>query len=185
MYPIRRSNKPPYIYAKKLVIIGLALLLATLPIAMSSMYVTTKQRFLEEGIITGATSSIPRKLPPASILASLSPYETTLTLKGLNPACNAEVIIAVKGSNKTLVRNLSEKGLSIRLGGQQFFKVFLPSRCSARYTYSLDEVVKPYGFMAFISILTSGVGASCGVIGMLLWIAKRRLEEREKKYLPT
>ncbi len=187
MYPIRKSNKPPYIYAKKLVIVGLALLLITLPIAMSSTYISVKRKFFESGVIASTIAQIPKKLPPVSVLASLNAYETGLTLKSLNAACSVgHVIVSIRGSNRTIVSKFSSNGeLKIRLGGQQFFTVSLPSGCSARYEYSLSEVVRPYGFMAFVSILTSAVGASCGVMGMLLWIAKRRLEEREKKYLPA
>ncbi len=183
MYPIRKSNKPPYIYAGKLIVIGLTLLLITLPLAVMATKFGYAVRYSESGEINSTTASIPRNTPPASILASTNYFITNLSLRSTSVQ-GCKVIVTVKGTNVTLKRMVNVKWVGFSFSGMNFFAVTATAGCRLKYVYKLIEVYRPYGYLAFISIFTSISGAVSGILGVTLWIKRRKLIKEEEKYLP-
>jgi len=181
IYPIRKSNKPPYIYWKKLVILGLALLLITIPLAIMATEVKFTTEFTEKGhIVVGGR--IPSKLPPPEVLAGMSEYTTNITVKVTN--CFVRFInFTVYGTNTSISKKPKFGKVSLSVPGVEFFSVKLPSGCNASYTYVIVNVTHPYSFLAFTSAFLSLLGAVTGVLGTMLFIKQRQLMKEEEKYV--
>ncbi len=181
LYPIRKSNKPPYIYWKKLVVAGLALLVITIPLAIMSTEINYDIKFIEQGhVISG--ERIPKNMPPASVLAGVRTFMTNFTLKV--PNCGLRYInVTIYGTNKSIVAEVHQGIASILLPGAEFLNVSVPNECNATYSYIIVELSRPYSTLVFISALTSVTGAVLGVLGTVLFIKQRHLMKAEEKYL--
>ena len=181
MYPIRKSNKPPYIYWKKLVVIGLTLLVITIPLAIMSTEIRYTTKFVEQGpIVTG--ERIPKNMPPADVLAGVETFVTNLTLKV--SGCNLRYInVAIYGTNKSFIAEVRQGAASITVPGAEFLNVTVPEECNITYTYVIIKLSRPYSALAFVSALTSAAGAVTGVLGTILFIKQRHLMKAEEKYL--
>jgi len=178
---VRRSNKPPYIYWKKLVAVGITLLVVTIPLAITATKVTYALKFVEHGTVV-AGQRIPKNLPPVSVLAGVGSFITNLTISV--SGCNLEyVTVRVYGTNKSITGEVHGGLTSISVPGIEFFNATIPAGCKAMYAYSIIEVCRPYLFLAFVSALTSIAGATTGVLGTVLLIKQRRLMKLEEEYL--
>ncbi len=181
MYPVRKSNKPPYIYWKKLVVIGLALLVVTIPLAVMATEISYSTEFVERGPVTSG-ERIPRAMPPASVLAGVESFVTNLTLNVIG--CNlSQVNVSIYGTNKSIITEVRHGVASLALSGAEFLSVSVPSDCNVTYTYVITKLSRPYSALAFVSALTSVAGAVMGVLGTILFIKQRHLMKAEEKYL--
>ncbi len=181
MYPVRRSNKPPYIYWKKLVVIGLALLVITIPLAIMSTKINYTTEFVEHGSIV-AGERIPKNIPPAEALAGVETFVTNLTLKV--SGCNLRYVnVTIYGTNKSFIAKVRKGVASLTVPGAEFLSVIVPEECNITYTYVIIKLSRPYSTLAFISALTSIAGAVTGVLGTILFIKQRHLMKAEEKYL--
>jgi len=181
LYPIRRSNKPPYIYWKKLVVLGLLLLVITIPLAILSTEVNYAVKFVEHGIIT-ARGRIPRNTPPVNVLGGLGAFVTNLSFKSVNCSLR-RMNLTVYGTNRSIIIEEHQGKSSVVLPGITFLSVTLPGGCSVMYTYKIIELSRPYSALVFVSALTSIAGAVMGVLGTVLFIKQRRLMRLEERYL--
>ncbi len=181
MYPVRRSNKPPYIYWRKLVVIGFVLLVTTIPLAIMSTKISYTTEFVEQGsVVTG--ERIPKNVPPADVLAGVETFVTNLTLKV--SGCNLRYVnVTIYGTNKSFIAEVRKGVASITIPGAEFLSVTVPEECNITYTYVIIKLSRPYSALAFVSALTSIAGAVTGVLGTILFIKQRHLMKAEEKYL--
>jgi len=181
LYPIRKSNKPPYIYWKKLVVAGLALLIITIPLAIMSTEISYVTRFTEQGhVISG--ERIPKNMPPASILAGMKAFMTNLTID-VRSCSLSYVNVTIYGTNRSITTEVRRGIASLSLSGAEFLNVSIPKECNATYSYTVIELSRPYSALALVSALTSVTGAVLGVLGTVLFIKQRHLMKAEEKYL--
>lgn len=181
MYPVRRSNKPPYIYWKKLVIAGLILLVITVPLAIMATKMSYVTEFVEQGSVV-AEGRIPKNVPPADVLVGPGAFVTNLTLRVAG--CNLRYVnVAICGTNKSVVAEIRHGVASITIPGVEFLNVTASKGCNITYTYVIIKLSRPYSALAFVSALTSVAGAVMGVLGTVLFIKQRQLMKVEEKYL--
>jgi len=190
MFPIRMSNKPPYIYWKKLVIIGLILLFISLPLAILSTEITFKTMYTEKGEIM-SQGKVPAKSLPVNVLASLGTLVTNLTVR-LGVSNNNSWMCTLSNlrireltaNGSTLLKPHIRGGMAyVSSWGPTPYEINLPGNCTVFYEYTVYEVERPYLYLSFISAITSISGAAAGVLGVVLLFKQRQLMKAEEKYL--
>ncbi len=193
VYPIRKSDKPPYIYWKPLVIIGVILLAVTLPLVTLSTYVYVNYLFREKGSIKLIENAkIPEKIPE-ELITQFREYITNLSIEPhvLNPEQCEEVrftLITLGSNNSVSVDTAKDARASLLSSGVEVFEVRNVeggANCNilVNYTYVIYAIERPYSYFLFISIFTAFSGAACGVIGVVLMIKQRVLKKFEDQYL--
>ena len=190
MFPVRMSNKPPYIYWKKLVIIGLILLFVSLPIAILSTEITFKEIYADKGEIT-AQGKVPAGSLPVNVLASVSALVTNLSVKlsmnsenSLTCSLTNVRIYELTANGSVLLKPHIKGGIAyVSSWGPTLYKIQSPGNCTVMYEYVVYEVGKPYLYLSFISAIMSISGAAAGVLGVVLLFKQRQLMKQEEKYL--
>ena len=190
IYPIRKSNKPPYIYWKVLVVVGIALLIGALIATPYATYVSYRPAYIEGKTITLSNSSfkIPQK-NPINLLISFKQYVTHLKISINGERCSGlEGSVTVIGSHKTYPIYCGRTAL-FKAPGVEIFTLSLNKRPGSAgkllltYNYTVYEVLNPYSHLAYLGLFLSLIGASAGVLGVVLMIKKKILEKAEEKYL--
>ncbi len=193
MYPIKKSNKPPYIYWRKLVILGVLLLVAALPLATYSHYSTLETLFKEEGTAPVEVGvDIPHDYPE-ELLIEMGDYYTLLTMRASNiPSSCGNVMIEVLGlgTDKSYVlgfNNMSSENINISAPIVEAFRITSvsssghPCEGYLSYTYRVMELKYPYNYLAYVALFVSMGGATAGILGTVLFIKKKALEKAERK----
>lgn len=192
-FPIRKSNKPPYIYWKRLIIIGVILLAVTLPMASLSTYTYEINLLREKNslkLIEGVR--IPERVPE-DLITQLGEYYTNLSVEPyiLNPEqCKGVrfTVFALGSNNSISVDTTKNVKASLTSPGVEIYELKdieggIDCDVLVNYTYVVHAVERPYSFLLFLSIFTSVSGAACGVLGVVLMIKQRVLKNVEDQYL--
>jgi len=190
IYPIRKSNKPPYIYWRVLVIIGVVLLLAALAVTPFATYTAYVLEYSESGdlLVRNLSFRIPQRYP-ISLIISFKKYITNLRV---NISCGS--CPNLTGSVKALTHQKTYRlpcgrAVDLRIPDVEVFLISLNGnpKCSGNleltYSYMVYEVENPYSFLTYVGLFLSLGGASAGVLGVVLMIKKKVLEKAEEKYL--
>jgi len=190
IYPIRKSNKPPYIYWKILVIIGVGLLVSALLITPFATYTKFIPAYVEEKrlLLTNNSFRVPQK-NPVDLMISFKQYITYLRLSLEGKECSGIIgsILEVT-TNKTYPLPCG-KVIELRTPGVEVFQLDLnifprsAGEVHFTYNYTVYEVTNPYSYLTYVGLFLSLGGASAGVLGVVLMIKKKILEKAEEKYL--
>ena len=190
VYPIKKSNKPPYIYWKALVIGGIILLILSLFVASLSTF-SIYQPIYQENKKLELTYT-PVKIPSNTQKELLTPknnykYITNLSLiiSTKKESCNTQSYLIIIGlaSNMTLSCN---KLTLLTIQGIAAFKIVPESlkenNLIINYNYTILRVYCPYSSLAYLSFFLSLIGAGSSALGVLLFTKKKILEKLEKSY---
>lgn len=190
IYPIKRSNKPPYIYWKILVILGITLLIGALFVTPFATYTSFIQMYAEENklLLTNGSFRIPQK-NPVNLMISFKQYITYLSLSLEGKECSGiEGSISEVTTQKKYPLSCG-KVIELKSSGVEVFQLNLnmfpesAGKIQLIYNYTVYEVVNPYSYLTYVGLFLSLGGASSGVLGVVLMIKKKILEKAEEKYL--